>query len=90
LAPGGLLALSWYNDRIDDAVQQQTMLDVFTEFAPTIVVRDEPPEPQGLFNRWPGDELREARESWRRAYTILEEIGEAKAEDARTRLAQSR
>jgi trans-aconitate methyltransferase len=62
LAPGAVLALFWNNDRIDDPAQRQAMLDVLAEFAPTIVVRDEPPEQEHLFHQWPGNELAERHE----------------------------
>lgn len=57
LACGGALALFGNNDRIDDPNLRQTMLEVVDEITPGIVVRDDPINPTGLWNQWPGDEL---------------------------------
>jgi len=59
LVPGGVLALFWNHDRIDDTTRRQAMLDAITAFAPTLVVRDDPAEHERLFDQWPGNELAE-------------------------------
>jgi hypothetical protein len=57
LADGGTLALFWNLARIDDPTLRQSMLDVFAEIAPTIVVNDDPVELTRLLTEWPGDEF---------------------------------
>jgi len=62
LTAGGVLALFWNNDRIDDPTLRQAMLDVLAEIAPTIVINDAPLEPARLLTEWPGNELAERPE----------------------------
>jgi SAM-dependent methyltransferase len=57
LADGGTLALFWNLARIDDPPLRQSMLDVFAEIAPTIVVNDDPVDLARFMAEWPGDEL---------------------------------
>jgi len=59
LAAGGALALFWNHGRIDDPAQRQGMVDVLAEITPTVVVNDNPTEPERLLTEWPGNELAE-------------------------------
>jgi hypothetical protein len=62
LAAGGVLALFWNFERIDDSTLRQAMLDVIAEIAPIIVISDAPPESTRLLTEWPANELAERPE----------------------------
>jgi len=62
IAPRGVVAVFGHDGRIADTGLRQAMLDVLAAHAPTLVVRDDPVEPERLFETWPGDELAERPE----------------------------
>jgi SAM-dependent methyltransferase len=62
LAAGGVLALFWNFERIDDSTLRQAMLDVIAEIVPTIVISDAPPPAARLLTEWPANELAERPE----------------------------
>jgi SAM-dependent methyltransferase len=57
LADGATLALFYNNERIDEPVLRTAMLKAYADYAPTVVIRDDPVTPQQVWRQWPGDEL---------------------------------
>jgi SAM-dependent methyltransferase len=57
LAAGATLALFYNNERVDDPVLRTAMLRAYADYAPAVVIRDDPVTPDQVWRQWPGDEL---------------------------------
>jgi SAM-dependent methyltransferase len=67
LADGATLALFWNNERIEEPDLRTSMLRVYEEHAPAVVVRDEQVTADDVWQQWPGIDLAECA-----AFTDLE------------------
>lgn len=57
LEQGATLALFWNNERVNEPALRASMLQVFAEHAPSVVINDVPVTSEQVWHQWPGDEL---------------------------------
>jgi trans-aconitate methyltransferase len=67
LADGATLALFWNNERIEEPDLRTSMLRLFEEHAPAVVIRDEQVTSEDVWQQWPGVDLADCA-----AFTDLE------------------
>ena len=57
LGNGATLALFWNTERIAEPSLRTSMLQIFAQHAPSVVINDEPVTAEQVWHRWPGNEL---------------------------------